>query len=150
MKMIFFLLPFVIGALTVVQTILNRNMGMRFGWPVAGMINNSFGFLFALILVLVLSLFFAGKGLARVDEFKWWFFIPGCIGMLFVMGVPYSVHQIGASKTFILLVTSQILFGLLWDFWNSAVDGGTHSVSTLRLVGVGITLVGAMVVSLST
>lgn len=143
----FMAVPFILGALTVVQSVMNRSLGVKYGWPVAGMINNTFGFLFAGLLVLILAVIFSGKGISRVDEWHWWYFIPGCFGMLFVMGIPLAVHQIGASRTFVLLVASQILFGLLWDLWSTPAVDGQWPVSPIRILGVGLTLLGAVVVS---
>lgn len=133
-----------LGGLTVVQSVMNRSIGIKYGWPVAGMLNNTVGFLFALALVVALVFVFQGKGVAKIDEWHWWYLLPGCFGMLFVMGVPYAVHALGASKTFVILVASQILFGLLWDFMS-----GTAVISTLRVAGVLVALAGAVMVSLS-
>lgn len=143
MKSLVLLIPFILGGLTVVQSVLNRSVGLKYGWSVAGVMNNAIGILLALVVTGVIFAFFSGRGVNRIDEWHWWYLIPGCIGMLFVMGVPFSIQQIGASKTFVLLVASQILFGLLWD-WMSDV-----TVNGLRLAGVILALAGAVMVSLS-
>lgn len=142
MKYLFLGIPFVLGGLTVLQSVLNRSVGLKYGWPVAGMMNNTFGFLFAVLVALLLLFFLGGKGVSRIDEWHWWYFIPGTLGMLFVMGIPFSIQQIGASRTFVILVASQILFGLVWD-WMSDVG-----ISGLRLMGVALALAGALLVSL--
>lgn len=144
MKALFFLIPFVLGGLTVVQSVMNRSLGLKYGWPVAGVLNNTVGLLFAFLLMLVLILVFQGKGVARLDEWHWWYLLPGCFGMMFVMGIPYAVHFLGASRTFVILVVSQILFGLIWDFMTNA-----GSISTLRVAGVVVALAGAVMAGLS-
>lgn len=143
MKLFLFLLPVLLGGLTVLQSGLNRHIGSRFGWPVVGLINNAAGWLFALSVTLVLLLFFGGRGISRPEGFEWWWIVPGVLGMAFVMGIPYSMHVLGASRTFVLLVGSQMVFGLAWDHWVRGLE-----LPWTRLAGVGLAFVGALIASI--
>lgn len=143
MKMWMMLVPFVIGGLTVIQSGMNRQIGVKYGWPVAGMMNNAAGFVMAALITLILVLVFAGRGVAPVKDLQWWYFIPGCLGMLFVMGMPVSFNELGASRTFIILVASQLLFGLLWDRLVLHLE-----FPWTRIVGVAVALCGALIATL--
>jgi transporter family-2 protein len=142
-KWLFFLIPFVIGGVTVIQSGLNRQIGLKYGWPVAGMINNASGFAMAAVITLILIFVFAGKGVAPARDLQWWYFVPGCLGMLFVMGIPLAFDAIGASRTFIILVASQLLFGLLWDRLVLQLE-----FPLTRFLGVALAWAGALIATL--
>lgn len=143
MKILVMSIPFIVGGLTVLQSGLNRHMGSRFGWPVVGLINNACGWFFALLITLILVFFFRGEGVSQPQGFAWWWMLPGILGMIFVMGVPLSIQHIGASQTFVLLVSSQMLFSLGWDYWVLHL-----AIPWTRIAGIGLAVAGALIASL--
>jgi bacterial/archaeal transporter family-2 protein len=135
-------LPLLIGAVTVVQAGLNRQISPNLGFPLTGVLNNFSGLCVAVALILILY-FFSPKGLSRDISLHWWYFIPGALGMIFVMGTPYAISEIGASRTFILLVSGQMFFGMVWDHF---VQGAT--IPWMRIIGVALAIAGATIANL--
>lgn len=79
----------------------------------------------------------------NLAQFRAWWIFPGICGFLLVMGLVYSVLKIGAAQTFVLCVSAQIVFGIVWDF---AIE--SKPVATMRLIGAGLVLAGAVLSSL--
>lgn len=71
--------------------------------------------------------------------FKLWYLIPGICGFTLVMGLPLSIQNIGPAKTFVVLISSQIIFSLGSDYW---VFHKTPSLT--KLAGALLTLAGAV------
>lgn len=137
MKTFYILIPFLVGGLTILQSGLNRTIGLQIGWPAAGIMNNVVGSLFALLIIFVLLGFFNGAGVGRPQEISWWWIIPGLCGISFVMGIPLAVQELGASKTFVILVGSQILFSVLWDAFVLGLAVPWHRLAGVVLAGAG-------------
>jgi len=138
------IVPFALGALTVVQVGLNRKIGDHWGLPSAVLLN-------ALIVSVVGCAFVAYSlaypsapgGLLRVSpqwtRFAPWMLAPGLIGFAVLVGAPWSVARWGATYTFVLLLSAQLAAGLLWDWQIDRVR-----IPPGRIVGVLLTLVGVV------
>jgi uncharacterized membrane protein YdcZ (DUF606 family) len=77
-------------------------------------------------------------------DFKWWWLIPGFMGFALVMGLAVSVGRIGAVQTIVFSIAAQVLASMAWDYYVSDVQ-----VTKLRMLGAAITLVGAVLSTLS-
>jgi len=141
----FYLLVVFIGFTVVAQGNMNRAIANLWGLPTATLLSA------VSFLALSLVWFFIARlypntmpDFLRVrtqgDSISWWYILPGMLGVAFVAGMPWAFQNIGATKTFILLVASQIVFGIVWDLLITQI-----TISTTTLIGAGITLVGAAV-----
>ena len=45
----------------------------------------------------------------------WWVLIPSFCGFVIVLGMPWAIIHLGASRTIIIAIAAQILSSLLWD-----------------------------------
>ncbi|MEM7646215.1 MAG: DMT family transporter [Pseudomonadota bacterium] len=79
-----------------------------------------------------------------LSDFKWWWVVPGFMGFALVMGLAVSVGRIGAVQTFVISIAAQIFASMAWDMWQ-----GDHSISKLRLAGAVVTLIGAVISTMS-
>ncbi|MCB9072991.1 MAG: DMT family transporter [Bdellovibrionaceae bacterium] len=77
-----------------------------------------------------------------LGQFRLWWIAPGICGFLLVLGLAYSVLKIGAAHTFIITVTAQIVFGVVWDL---AIEH--RPIAMTRFAGAGLALVGALLAS---
>lgn len=155
MKSVFSLaVPVILGLGVVIQGLLNRRIGAAIGLSTAVLINA--------IVFFVLSAAVIGASYLKPDVFPemlkppatslreasqsgpsyWLYWIPGFFGFLLVLGVPFSIQQMGPSKTFIVLIVAQVVFSLLaeWLFFES-------NFSNMKLLGAMIAVTGAAIVA---
>jgi bacterial/archaeal transporter family-2 protein len=78
------------------------------------------------------------------EDFKWWWLLPGLMGFALVMGLAVSVGRIGAVQTIVISVAAQVFASIIWDMWD-----GDFQLNQWRLIGAGLTLVGAVIATLS-
>ena len=130
-----FFLPALLGILVVLQAGVNRKVAALCGLPAAVFLN-------AVVLTLSAGIFLAltaARSQWFPPEFRWsvdtktvspWFFFPGLIGFVLVLGGPWAISRWGALHTFILLISAQLLTSLVWDL---TVEG--LAVSRTRWAG---------------
>lgn len=143
----FVFLTIAIGLASVIQGGLNRQMGMVWGLP-STVLLNALTFLLAAVVYYVIARFFPvplPESLAEKAGFQsghWWYLLPGFLGFIFVIGIPYSIAKIGALQVFVGLVLAQMLGGLLWDRFVEGIDW-----SWSRLVGASLAVLAVMLAS---
>lgn len=143
----FYLMPIMVGIVGVIQGGLNQRLGDKIGLLGAVAMNNAVGFIFSMLLMFgVLYGIGSTKGMFSIDpsglkSLQWWFWIPGICGFLVVLGIPFSMKSLGATKVFLLIIAAQLVSSILWDFF---VEG--LGVSWERLVGSALALSGAYLV----
>jgi uncharacterized membrane protein YdcZ (DUF606 family) len=60
-----------------------------------------------------------------------------------VLGLPWSIDTIGAGRSFVLLISAQILTGFLWDFSVNNINP-----SLVKLLGGILAIAGSILVVL--
>ena len=136
--------PAVLGVLIVIQAGLNRKIAAAWGLPFAALLNATVLLICAAGLVGWVGL--RSEGVPDVlrlhgDLSLWkpWFLVPGILGLTLVLGGPWAVARFGAVHAFVLIISAQLAASLLWDL---QVEG--RIPSRVRLLGVGITWIGAL------
>lgn len=147
---IFFLIPLFLGVTVIAQGALNRSISVDWGLVSAVFLNA------AVFLAVSFFLLLTNKYLPEnlpdylklqnfdMSKFKWWFLIPGLCGFFLVLGIPWSMQLNGATKTFVLLIVTQVVLSLLFEKFFMEIN-----VSTMKIVGAFIAMTGAVVVALS-
>ena len=140
-------IPIAVGAMTVLQGGLNKHLGGSMGLAAAVFLTCAITTVLGAILYGWVRLspesapeFFQGG--FDWQAFQWWMLIPGLCGFGVVLGIPWAIPQLGAAKVFVGIVAAQLVGGLIWD---ALVEG--QSPTSVRLVGIVITLVGVVVAS---
>lgn len=134
---LFFVVPIFLGIVGFLQSALNQGPGEKHGWLLTGFVNNTTGLFLSVFLLVVAG--WAGKGFtATWADWRWWYLIPGCFGIIFVCGMPYSIQMIGASRTFVFLVATQLTCSVAWD---AARSGAVPPMT--RITGAIFAVVGA-------
>jgi uncharacterized membrane protein YdcZ (DUF606 family) len=143
MTQISYLLPLLLGITVVAQATINKGMAGHFGLASAVALNAAV--FFALSLGIYLIAKYTPALVPEIFRLKstsgawlWLYLLPGICGFTLVMGLPWSIELIGPSASFILLIASQVLVGLLIEFMQS---GSTLSVA--KLLGAGLVLLGS-------
>lgn len=75
-------------------------------------------------------------------RFEWWYLLPGICGFALVMGIPWAIPRIGATRVFLFVVVGQMLASLVWDL---LVEKKTPDFQ--RLVGAAMAIGGLIISS---
>ena len=142
----YFFLPIALGVSVVVQATLNKEMALQYGLLSAVLLN-------AAVLFVLSALFY---GIAKTspeffpeffqpksssEPFNWSYLIPGMCGFFLVLGLPWSLHKLGPSNSFLLLIATQIVVSLLLETYRSqSLPQG------LKLAGAILVLIGGALV----
>ena len=119
MKLIYFL-PIIIGMVGILQGALNKEMSLQIGVGQTVLVGMTLTFIFGIIFYFTVKFFpdlfnpiYHLK--APLTTWRWWFIIPGFLGLIIVGLFPEAIHELGAVKTTILIVAAQVIFSLFWD-----------------------------------
>ncbi len=129
-------ITFAVGIASVLQAGLTRLLGRDVSLASALFLNGAVFFCCSLLYWLW------RRETATTGTWAWWAFIPGILGFLFVLGVPFAISRLGATSVFVCLIAAQICGGLVWD-WS--VEG--LPISLWKILGATLTLAGALVMT---
>jgi uncharacterized membrane protein YdcZ (DUF606 family) len=143
-----FLLPVAVGVAVVVQAGINRQLAGQWGLAATATVNS------VVVLLLALAVFATAR--LRPDavpeifrmpqEFAampaWRLFVPGALGLLVVLGLPWSFERLGALQVILTVLVAQLVASLLWDAWVEGI-----AAHPLRIAGAMIALGGAALAS---
>lgn len=143
----FLMIPLCVGTMTVLQGVLNRQMGLLMGLSSAVLLNSFvvLGLAFALHFVArqmpgVLPAMFEGE--CDMSKFTWWMLAPGAFGFCIIAGIPWAISKLGAAKVFVAMVVAQIVVSIAWD-----VMFEKKPLSMWRLSGAAMAVIGVVLVS---
>lgn len=140
------LIPILIGAATILQSGINKDIGSKYSLSLAILFNG-------VILTLLAIGFFAQQNIFSSEpisgfrsffsEFKWQYLLPGILGFFVITGIPFAISKSSATKVFVLLVTTQTLGSMLWDYFADAKEIGLK-----QIIGVILALSGILTLTL--
>jgi uncharacterized membrane protein YdcZ (DUF606 family) len=128
-----------LGFFSVLQAGLNRRVADHLGLSVAALLNNAVLLATTLLVVGVLR----ANTAFSFRELKPVYLLPGMLGIFLVAGIPLAISRYGATRVFLPLIASQILFSLIWD---RALEG--IAIKPVQIVGSLVAIVGSLVASL--
>lgn len=146
MKVIKFL-PAILGGLGVLQSTLNKTIAGSHGLSTAAMIN---GIVVAIcgVLLFVVSYNFPALFADIIPfnsqkgfSFRWWYLLPGMIGITLVFVTPLIMIEVGALPVFLGFIAGQIIVSIAWDAYFENIP-----LNSIRIFGALLTFVGAMLV----
>jgi len=76
----------------------------------------------------------------------WYAWVGGVYGALLVVGSAWATPKLGAGTTLVVIVASQVVLGVVLDHF-SLLGLAHHPVSGLRLAGVMIVALGAVLIA---
>lgn len=114
------IIPLMLGLVSIMQGILNKQMAQSVGLTHTAILTG------IMTLVMAIIFYFAVKVAPQnfseifhikrpLTYFKWWYWLPGTLGFLFVTGLPFAFGKFGAAKVTILLVAAQMITSVGWD-----------------------------------
>lgn len=131
------------GAGLVIQNVLMARITEQTSMILVALVLNS-----AVGLVLLTTLLLRKTGIGGLTEvlqlLKPWMILPGLLGSFFVFASITGYAQLGATSTISLLVASQLIFGLGWDFLRA--DRMALSQMGTAALGAILLLAGAYLI----
>ncbi|WP_458789584.1 DMT family transporter [Yoonia sp. MH D7] len=133
--MIFFGIVAVIGGLLVgLSRQLNGRLSMSTNAMESSFWNHIVGFVFVSLLALGIGGMFQG---APFDA-PWWAYLGGPIGFVFIATGSWAIGRIGAAQTAMLIISGQMISGVLLDMAR-----GIEGNPIARVIGVAL-IIGGM------
>jgi transporter family-2 protein len=142
------LIPFFLGAISVLQATINRQVAKEFGLSQAVFFNT-----LILLAVSVIALFTVKTwdlpalqmqtGEGRFSNLSWWHLLPGVFGFCLVAGIPLAIQRIGALQVFVGLIAAQMIVSLLWDRFIDGVE-----INLYRVIGALLSIIAVAFVNL--
>ncbi len=137
------LIIFIAGALTAYQPLINARLGQHLDSPIwASFISFASGTVILLIVALIMN----GKFMTiETQGIKWWMFIGGALGAVFVTVALYVVPYIGVGALVALLIAGQLALSVVLDhFGILAVEA--NPMTWQRFAGIMLLITGAIVI----
>lgn len=136
-------LPFLVGAVTVLQGGLNKQLLSQYDLLEITLLNTAITLFAAIIVFFVWNQFEPIKLRLNYPDFRFWFIIPGICGLMVVLGIPFGINKLGATKLFVGIVAAQLIGGILWDSRVEAMSIGWNRIlgACLALGGVLMTYI---------
>lgn len=80
-------------------------------------------------------------GFSSLHRVPWWAWTGGLFGIPSLVGMAWSVPRLGAAPVMVLIILGQLIAAVVidWQKWSLA----EASVSPIRMLGVGIVMIGA-------
>lgn len=140
------LLSFFVGAATVLQGGMNRQIAVTWGVSGAVLLNT------VLYAILSLALFWTARKFPSLlpevlwdrgsfTNFSWWYLLPGLCGFFIVVGAPIVIARIGAFQFILGVVAVQLAGGILWDVMIEKIP-----VTSVRMAGAVLAFVSVVMV----
>ncbi len=121
------------GILVGVNRQLNGRLGLATSPLIASLINHAVGFL----LLTLAGLALGGLLSEGAAQSPWFAYLGGPLGVVFVATSSWLIPRIGAVHTTLLLISGQMVSGLLLDLIR-----GTPGLLWARILGVALILTG--------
>lgn len=143
---IYYLLAFVVGVGLSIQTGLNSQLRTALGSPImAALISFIVGGFVLLAYAFIFQRQQSIACFANMGTIAWYKWVGGFLGAFYVAGVIFVAPQIGIANTTALVVAGQLIFALLLDHFGW-LGFNQHSLSFVRVIGVGLLVLGVMLI----
>lgn len=142
MNMMFFypIAVFIAGAMTAFQPLINTRLSQNLDSPIwASFISFVVGTILLLIVGLMMN---GGKFMTlEIEGLKWWMFIGGALGAVFVTLAIYAVPHMGVATMIAILIAGQLIFSAILSHYGVLADiprpMTIMKFSGLVLLGIG-------------
>ena len=132
---------FIAGAMTAFQPLINARLAQNLDSPVwASFISFATGTLLLFIVGVVIN----GKFMTLDTEgLKWWMFIGGALGAVFVTLAIYAVPHLGVAVRVALLIAGQLTFSAILDHFG-VLSPAPNPITWQKFAGLVLLGVGAI------
>jgi transporter family-2 protein len=144
MKILFLLIPVLLGVIGLLQGGLNKEIGHIIGVAQATLVGMVITLLIAIVFFYAVKFspeFFAPiyHIKAPIFTWRWYFIIPGILGFLIVSLLPWAFLELGAVKATILIVAAQMIFSVFWDISVEKLP-----INSSKIIGMVFVFIGTL------
>lgn len=131
-----------VGITSALQSTLNRHIADSWGL-ISTLIITCLSMLASISVLYVLVRMFPDsfpdffKDKAAWTNFKLWYVIPGVLGIVIVLGFPFTISKIGATSVFLLAIVGQITMSVLWDIFVEKMPMNHYRIIAVALCAMG-------------
>ncbi|ECU9385497.1 TPA: DMT family transporter [Salmonella enterica subsp. diarizonae serovar 61:l,v:z35] len=142
---IYIVFAFLAGVALPVQGSANAELSRVLDNPVtASLVSGLVGIVF---MGLVIFIFHAPLPNSAVISAPWWAWLGGVMGVAFLIIGTLSIPVIGAANFFVVVITGQVIAALIIDKLG-LLNVPVHTISSFRVLGVFLVIVGAIIMNL--
>lgn len=145
MKSLLYIMPIIAGVAMSIQSGVNGQLRSGIQHPLLAAFISFLGGTLALFLFLL----FSKQPLPSMEVYKgleWYKYTGGFLGVIVVVFVILSVHEVGASNMFVLIVAGQLLTAILMDHFG-LLGLLQNPVSLKKIIGMALVIIGAWMVT---
>lgn len=128
------------GIVVAVQASFAGILSERVGLIGNGLIVFGGGFLFALVLLLVLR----GSQIGDWRSIPWYAYLAGPLGIVIISSIGFGIPRIGVASTLTLIVVSQLVVGVTLDHFGWLTV--TRPLDIQRSIGIAVLFLGTWLV----
>ena len=139
MKIFLFALMLLIGVLLSLHLTMNAQVGAIIKNPKIG--NAVFWTIGGITAICIGLISFDSEALTRIKEVPVWLLTAGAIGAALVFGIAWTVPQIGAGPSFVLMIAGQVISGMLISHYG-AFGSPVQPITVMKMLGVVLLLSG--------
>lgn len=145
MKMLFYILPVLIGVVMTIQSGVNAQLRAAIQNPLLAAFISFAGGVLSLGIILLVT----RQPLPEAAQWagvNWYKFTGGMLGAFVVTSVIFTVHRIGAANMFVLIVAGQLITAVLMDHFG-VLGMKVNTISLTKLLGILLVIAGAWLVN---
>jgi len=136
-SLIFIILAFLCGGITIVSMIINARLAQEIGTLQGGFINYTVGLLVTM-LVLLIIMFTGNFTTGTLTGIPFYAFLGGFVGVMVVIASNIVIPRIPAIYTTILIFIGQIFTGIILDYFRLG------SISIGKIIGGLLIIIGML------
>ena len=145
-KMYLYLLMLLIGVILAVHLSMNAQVGLILKNPQMG--NAIFWCIGGIAAIIIGLTHWEPEVFGRLNEVPIWLLTAGAIGAALVFGIAWIIPQIGAAPAFILMITGQVVAGLIMSHFG-LLGAPVEPISATKILGALLLIGGASLVTFS-
>lgn len=135
--MIFIILAFLCGGITIVSMIINARLAQEIGTLQGGFVNYTVGLLVTVLVVFII-MFTGNFTTGNLSGIPFYAFLGGFVGVMVVIASNIVIPKIPAIYTTILIFIGQIFTGIILDYFRLG------SISIGKIIGGLLIIVGML------
>jgi bacterial/archaeal transporter family-2 protein len=130
------------GAAVGIQSPIAGSMGQRVGGTASSFIVHLSGAILSGMLLFING----GENIRSWNTLPWYMLGAGVFGLILYQSINITFPRLGSAMMVALIIVGQLLVGMVIDHFGW-LGAQVHPVSSARLLGVGLLLVGAYLIS---
>ena len=130
------LFAFTVGLLIILSRQVNGRLSLSSTALISSFWNHFVGF----VVLTALGLVIGGLIPSNLGEIPWWVFTGGAIGVIFVASGSWLITRIGAVNSTLLVISGQMVTGVVFDFVRGVPITLWASVLGIVLILAGMAL----------